>query len=330
MRTWVTGLSLLVCAASGCDKPTPPPRTEAPASVVPATRSAGPSFEEKLAWAERLIAKGEVGPARSAARELTEERREDPRGWIALATAHQLAEDPREAREAARAAVEFGPKEGAAWVALGAAQRALGDLGAAQEAFDKALSLSPGSRAARFNLAGIAADRGQVEAAVSALEGLLKDDPDDVETRWLLGRVYLDAGRANDAERELMQVVDKYPAHVRSQRALAALAWNAGDFARAFERAKIASRIDARDTATSNLLEASFYIMVAARLRCEHGPRPWAADAVVKQLEKMAKDEDLDGVASFVELDERFGDNAEVQAKVDKVAAGCAKAPGAP
>jgi tetratricopeptide (TPR) repeat protein len=295
--------------------------------AAPAPSAAGPSFEEKLAWAERLIARGEAGAARSAARELTEERRTDPRGWIALATAHQLTDDPKEAREAAKAAVALGPNEPAAWVALGAAQRALGDLSAAEVSLRRALELDPTSRAARFNLAGLAADRGDQVGAANALEELLVAHPEDGEVRYLLARALLDGGKPAAAEVELMRVVERHPAHVRAQRALAALAWDAQDYQRAFERAKIASRIDARDTATNNLLEASFYVIAASRMRCLSGPRPWKPEAMVAVLDKLEREEDLEGAATFVELDERFGANEAVQARVEQLAAACLAKP---
>lgn len=320
----VTRLSLWVgcVVAIGC-REDPAPRTEVPPPAPIAPRVTGPDYEEKLAWAERLIARGEAGAARSAARELTEERRTDPRGWIALATAHQLMEDPKEAREAAKAAVELGPKEPAAWVALGAAQRLLGDLSRAEVSLKKALELDPKSRSARFNLAGLAADRGDQAGAAEALTALLSEYPDDIEVRYLLARALLDGGKTEAARVELEKVVDKHPAHVRAQRALAALAWDADDYGRAFERAKIASRIDARDTATNNLLEASFYVIAASRLVCESGPRPWKPEAMVAVLEKLEREEDLEGAATFVELDERFGANEAVQARVAKLAAAC-------
>lgn len=319
-------LWVAVAASLGCrDEPAPTIEIPPPAPVErPAT---GPGYEEKLAWAERLIARGEAGAARSAARELTEERRTDPRGWIALATAHQLMEDPKEAREAARAAVALGPKEAAAWVALGAAQRSLGELSEAEVSLKKALELEPKSRAARFNLAGIAADRGEQAGAAEMLRALLTEHPDDVEVRYLLARALLDGAKPELALVELEGVVGRFPGHVKAQRALAALAWDAEDYPRAFERAKIAARIDARDTATNNLLEASFYVIAASRLTCDAGPRPWKPEAMVAVLEKLEKEEDLEGAASFVELDERFGENQAVQERVAKAAVGCAKKP---
>ena len=318
--------AMMGVGALGCREEAPPGIEIPPPAPVerPAT---GPSYDEKLAWAERLIARGEAGAARSAARELTEERRTDARGWIALATAHQLMEDPKEAREAAKAAVELGPKEPAAWVALGAAQRALGELSDAEASLKKALELEPKSRAARFNLAGIAADRGDQNGAADALRALLSEHPDDVEVRYLLARALLDGGKPEPGKVELEAVVARFPGHVKAQRALAALAWDAEDYGRAFERAKIAARIDARDAATNNLLEASFYVLAASRMVCEAGPRPWKPEVMVAVLEKLEKEEDLEGAASFVELDERFGGNQAVQERVAKAALACAKKP---
>ncbi len=325
---WAARTGLLVWAVGfvvGCDKAQEIPQTTVPPPAPEAERRTGPSYEDKLVGAERLIAKGEVGAALSAARELVEDRRTDARGWIALATAHQLAEDPKEALIAGKAAVEFAPDDGSAWVALGAAQRAVGELADATVSLNKALTLMPSSRAARFNLAGVAADRGDFAAAKTELETLLKADEADVETRFLLARVLVDAKDGAGARRELERVVGMFPGHVRAQRMLAAMAWEADDYMGAFERAKIATRIQAGDVATNNLLEASFYVVAAARLTCEAGARPWSADRLVAVLQALEKEEDLEGSATFVELDEKFGENAAVQARVQKFAERCKK-----
>jgi len=324
-RDWSVALVLVVGLVTGCDKAQDGPRTTVAPPAPEAERRPGPSYDDKLVGAERLIAKGEVGAALSAARELVEDRRTDARGWIALATAHQLAEDPKEALNAGKAAVEFAPGDAAAWVALGAAQRAVGELTEATTSLRKALTLMPSSRAARFNLAGVAADRRDFAAAKAELETLLVADEDDVETRFLLARVLIDAGDAVGARRELERLVGLHPGHVRAQRTLAAMLWEADDYKGAFERAKIATRIQSGDLATNNLLEASFYVVAAARLTCEAGARPWSADRVVAVLEALEKEEDLEGSGTFVELDEKFGESAAVQARVGKLAERCKK-----
>jgi len=106
-------------------------------------------------------------------------------------------------------------------------------------------------------------------------------------------------------------------------------------------RATIATRLTPgaqADAEVSNLLEGSFYIVAAARLTCEAGARPWPPDKMVSVLTKLEKDEGLDGAASFVDLDEKYGADATVQGRVAKAvaASGCsvpsapAPAPGSP
>lgn len=304
----------------------------------PATRPAEPpspsSYQVRLDAVRRLLKAGETDAGLKAARELLDDHRIDAEGWLVYATANQIAGDNKEALRAAKAAVELDPKNAAAWVAVGAAERMTGGYTAADLALRKALELDPSSRAARFNLAGIAADKGQHEVARKELTALVENDPDDFETRFLLATTFLAQKELGPAKEQLAKIVERYPQHFKAQRALAAIAWAEGNYQRAFERATIAARLNGTDPEVTRLLEGSFYVIAAARLRCLAGERPpagWTGDQVVQVLTAIEKEEGLEGAGSFVDLDQRLGEDATVKARVDKAAASClpSKAPAA-
>lgn len=317
---------LAIIACGGKDE-APSPRGSRPEAPE---RAREQSYEDRVEAVRRLLKQGEMEAGLKAARELVDDHRIDAEGWVVVATAHQIAGDAKEALKAAKVAAELDPKNADAWVAIGAAERATGGFGAAEAALRRALELDPGSRAARFNLAGIAADRGQFEVARKELTALVEADPDDFETRFLLATTFLAQKELGPAREQLARIVERFPQHFKAQRALAALAWAEGNYKKAFERATIASRLSEGDAETTRLLEGSFYVVAAARLRCEAGARPWPADRIVSVLERLEREEGIEGAASFVSLDERFGADAVVQGRVERAAAACLPKDAAP
>lgn len=329
---WLGLVSWVALVVGGCGEKAeraPPPKRGSGAGAVSEPRGRDPTYDETVEAIRRLLKDNEVGAAVKAARELMDDHRLDAEGWVVIATAYQVAGDAKEALKAAKVAVDKAPDSAAAWVAVGAAERMIGGYAAAEAALKRALELDPGSRAARFNLAGIAADKGQHELAKNELVKLVEADPDDFETRYLLATTFLAMKELGPAREQLAAIIERYPQHFRAQRTLAALAWAEGNYKRAFERAAIAARLSEGDAETARLLEGSFYIVVASRLMCQAGPRPWPADKVVAVLKAIEQEEGLEGAGSFVELDERFGDNEVVQQRVRRAAAaaGCEVSP---
>lgn len=328
MRSLIVVMLGLVLGACGDKKDKPLERPQS--ARVSAERPREQAYDDKVEALRRLIKAGELEAGLKAARELVDDHRLDSGGWVVIATAYQVVDNGEEALRAAKVAAERDPKNADAWVAVGAAERSLGHPAVAEAALRRALELDPKSRAARFNLAGLAADKGQHELARKELTALVEADPDDFETRYLLATTFLDQKELGPAKEQLARIIERYPQHFRAQRTLAAIAWAEGNYKKAFERATIAGRLQADDPETARLLEGSFYIVAAARLVCTAGARPWPPDKVVAVLTQLEKDDGLDGAASFVELDERFGNDAVVQGRVAKAAAaaGCA-VPGA-
>jgi len=320
-----TALGFGGLAACGDKRPTAP--EERPLSAQPAPeRPREQSYNDKVEALRRLIKAGELEAGLKAARELVDDHRLDAEGWVVIATAYQVVGNREEALRAATIATEREPKSADAWVAVGAAERSLGHPAASESALKKALELDPKSRAARFNLAGLAADAGKQEDARKELTALVEGDPDDFETRYLLATTFLAQKELGPAKEQLARTIERYPQHFKSQRALAAIAWAEGDYEKAFERATIAARLSTGDKEIESILEGSFYIVAASRLVCASGARPWPPEKVVTVLTKLEQDEGLEGAASFVDLDERYGSDPVVQSRIAKAAsaAGCA------
>lgn len=319
----VFGVWVAMATACGRDEVPPPTRT----SITPETvRPREQSYAERLDAVRRLLKDGETVAAVKAARELLDDHRLDAEGLVVIATAYQVAGDAKEALKVARTATQKDPSYAPGWIAVGAAERTTGGFQAAEAALKRALELDPASRAARFNLAGIAADQGHNESARKQLQELVEADPDDFETRFLLASTLLAMKELGPAKAQLADIVARYPQHFKAQKSLAAIAWAEGNYKKAFQRAAIAARLNGDDAEVSRLLEGSFYIVAAAKLTCVAGARPWPSDKIVSVLTALEKDEGLEGAASFVELDERLGNDPTVQQRVARAAAdaGCA------
>jgi len=312
-------LGMATALACGGKEAGPAPSFKAQAE----TRAREQSYADKVEAMRRVLKSGDAAAGLTAARELVDDHRIDAEGWVVVATAYQIAGDGKEALRAAKAATDLDANNADAWIAVGAAERTTGGFSAAEAALKRALELDPQSRAARFNLAGIAADKGQYELARKELTALVLADPDDFETRYLLATTFLAQKELGPAKEQLARIVERYPQHFKAQRSLAALAWAEGNYKKAFERATIAARLSSGDPETARLLEASFYLVAAARLRCEAGARPWPADKIVAVLTRLEREDGIEGAASFMELDEKYGGDAVVQARIEKAAAGC-------
>lgn len=286
-----------------------------------------PSFATRLDEARLTLRKGSAAAALRMAGDLTREDKASAEAWLVTASAALALGKPQEALGAANVVVELRPSEAGGWTTKGAAHRALGQTIEAEKALRRALELDPTSHAARANLAilrGLAGDWAEQAALFGAA---LAADPDDVEARLGLAEAYLRLKDLARAEAEVKTLVLRAPTSIAGQRLAAAIAWEREDYRQAFERAKITLKLEKTDPHANTYFEASFYIVVAARLTCVAGKRPWAAPKVAEVLQKLAEEEDLTGVETFVTLDTQYAENADVQARVGRAAGDCKATP---
>lgn len=317
-----------VAPGAGCrgEEPAPDVAPTVPARIeVP-----GPPLEVRLEEARGWLRQGEIERARGRLERLVLEAPTDAGLWTTLAAARLAAGAQRDALAAAERALALDGRLADAWVTGGAAMRALGDLDKAEAAMKKALAIDPALQAAHWNLAGIYGQRGDHAREAAALEALLVHHPDDVQARFSLAQNALRQGDRDKAKAVAERVLEEAPAMFEAQRLLAALAWDRADYRQAFERARIAARLAPDDNASARMLEASFYVLAAARMTCTLGPRPagdlWDARAMTPVLEALEREEQLTGAGAFADMDERFAADADVQARVtSEVARRCPK-----
>ncbi len=284
----------------------------------------GPPLEVRLEEARGWLRKGEVERARGRLERLVLEAPTDPGLWTTLAAARLAANDLRPALEAAERALELDPRSADAWVTGGAAMRALGDLKKAETAMTRALAIDPTLQSAHWNLVGIYAQQGLHADEQKALDALVAAHPDDVQARLSLAQNALRQKDPARAEALAKELVERVPAMAEAQRMLAALAWDRSDYRQAFERARITVRLAPDDAPATRLLEASFYVLAAAKMTCTLGPRPtgglWDAAAMMPVLAALERDEALTGAGAFADMDEQFAADADVQARVTAAA----------
>lgn len=309
---------VLPLAVGGCRDEVPKPDVAEPAPE-PITIH-GPPVEVRLEEARGWLRKGEVERARGRLERLVLEAPTDAGLWTTLAAARLAADDMRPALEAAERALELDPRRADAWVTGGAAMRALGDLKKAEVAMTKALAIDPELQSAHWNLVGIYAQQRRHADEQQALEVLIAAHPDDMQARLALAQNALRQKDPARAEALAQELVERVPAMAEAQRLLAALAWDRADYRQAFERARITVRLAPDDAPATRLLEASFYVLAAAKMTCVLGPRPagglWDAAAMLPVLEALERDESLTGASAFGDMDEQFAADADVQARV--------------
>jgi len=321
-RACVIGVMVVAAGCRGEERPrdvvAPPP----PAPIeIP-----GPPLEVRLEEARGWLRQGEIARARQRLERLALEAPTDAGAWTAVAAARLAANDLRLALDAAERALELDPKSAEAWVTGGAAMRALGDRKKAVTAMEKALALDPTLASAYWNLAGIHGQEGRLPEEQRALEALLGHHPDDVQGRLALAQNVLRQGDRARAGTLALEVVERAPTVAAAHKLLAALAWDAGDYRLAFERAKIAVRLTPDDVAATRLFEASFYVLAAARMTCELGPRPqgtaggtWEATRMMPVLAALEKEDKIEGAGVFADIDAQFAGDADVQRRVGEI-----------
>ena len=327
---WMAGFAGAL-AVGGCG------RDGDTADVAPATtpdivsenapRAAGPGVEG-------LMLAGDVEAALVRARADTIARPTDPQAFLGLASAALTTGRMDEALDAVRAAIRLAPERAGAYVLRGLVHQRRGDLAEAERSWQEALqrkATPEEARAARLQLAGLARDRGDLRGEAAVLKAAIEANPSDAAMRGALALCFAGLGEGGAAKAEALEAVRLDPKTPGVQRLLAALAWDDRDIRGALERAIIALRIDPADAVADKLLEGAFYIEVATRLGCEVGARPatgWPADTVIRVLKGIEQEYGIEGAATFVDLEARFGADPEVGARVQEaVDARCPKAP---
>ena len=126
-------------------------------------------------------------------------RPRDPRGWLHLAIANQVAGNPKRALEAADQSLALAPDAAPALGARGRALAGLGDVAAAREAFAAGVRIAPRDAVAHHNFGVFLREQGEFDGAIAQSRQALQLDPALTPAHEALVAALLDAGRADEA-----------------------------------------------------------------------------------------------------------------------------------
>ncbi|MCA9518110.1 MAG: tetratricopeptide repeat protein [Myxococcales bacterium] len=281
-----------------------------------------------LQRAKDALARGDVVEAVALGQAIVEEHPADLDGRLVLASAYLVQGKPDKALQQANLALTIDEKPAAVWVTKAAALAALGETEQAIEAAKRAIERDPGNVGALTNLSGLYGQKEDWVAQAEVLEKLIAIDEGHFAARLELAKNWLARGNVPAAETAAKEVVSRDPRNAAAQRLLAAIAFEREDYEGALERAKFALTAAPDDEPTRQVLEASFYILVTAEMRCAHGERPWEEADVEKVLEKFRRF-GLTGVTSFYELDATYMASEDARARIARAMDGICPGKGA-
>lgn len=265
--------------------------------------------------AQDALARGDVAEAVALGRAIVAEHPAALDGRLVLASAYLAQGKPDKALQQANLALTIDEKPAAVWVTKAAALAALGATEQAIEAARRALDRDPGSVGALTNLSTLYAQQKDWVAQAAVLERLIALDEGRFDARLELAKSWLARGDVPAAEAAAREITARNPRYAGAQRLLAAIAFEREDYPAALERAKFALTTSPDDEATLEVLEASFYILVTAEMRCAHGERPWEQGDVEAVLAKYRRF-GLTGVTAFYELDATYMGSDDARARI--------------
>ncbi|MCB9727438.1 MAG: tetratricopeptide repeat protein [Deltaproteobacteria bacterium] len=298
-------------------------REEAQGGGAPAAEDPGP----RIASVRALVEAGDAKEAVARAETLVAGWPDSAQAQLVLASAYELDGRHAEALRAADAALAADPRSAGALVTRGAALGGLGRVDEAIEASREAVALAPDSRAALGNLAAFLGRSGDARGQAEVLGRLVALEPDDLDVREQRARSLAATGDAAGAlaEGESIVRVDPTRAGVRLLMAAALLDLDRPE--EAMDHADAAARLRPEDPAAVELFRAAFYVAVASRLSCAHGPRPWLDADIETELERYRR-QGLRDASAFLAIDAAYGSRPEVRARIARAATRCRNAGG--
>jgi Flp pilus assembly protein TadD len=152
---------------------------------------------------ERLLAEGKVGQAKRVFEQALANDPNDPRAWLDLGLAHEVAGDFASAEKAYRRSAEVDRNFAEAFNNLGVLLREDGKLPEATTMLERAVALDPQLTAARFNLGLAYEEQGRLAEAEREYLATIDHLPSDPVPRINLAMMLLDMGRREDAAVQL-------------------------------------------------------------------------------------------------------------------------------
>ena len=296
-------LFLSVVLLCGC-RAEAPDQVAAPSDPSPAVASARAQLEA-----------GQYDAAAQAAWVLVQEHPGRLDARLVLSSANVLQGRHVEALEHADAALRLDAASADAMTNRGAALHGLGRADEALRATEAALTQEPEHQGALRNAARLHGEAKRWLAERAALETLARLRVADAEVRLLLARNRANAGDLPEALHAINAAVERAPDNPALHTFAATLNYELDRLESAMDHADIALRVDAGRADARLVFEAAFYVRVASRLRCLHGPAPWADEAVAAELGRLAR-QGVGGVERFRALHARQGADEGVLERV--------------
>jgi len=289
---------------------------DAPLQTVEAPADPGPA----IAAARATLEAGDAAAAAQAAWSLVQAHPDRLDAHLVLAGANVLQGRHAEALQSADAALRLDSDSADAHTNRGAALLGLGRPDEALRATEAALERQDDHQGALRNAARIHGEGGRWLAERAALETLARLRVADAEVRLLLARNRANAGDLPGALVAIEGALERAPDNPALHNFAATVLYELDRLEAAMDHAAIALRL-APDRRDSRLVfEAAFYVRVASRLRCLHGPPPWAAEAVTAELLAF-ESQGVGGVERFRALHASQGQQASVIERVKRVGA---------
>jgi tetratricopeptide (TPR) repeat protein len=154
---------------------------------------------------------GRTEEALAIAKWLNQEEPDHTRSLLALATAYDALDQPKQAERVLRDAIEADPDDLAFYVALARSRRERDDSAGEIAVYRQILDRSPGHHAALVALADAQLKAEDREGAIATLEQIEIQHPDDLRTRVRLGFLYYEDRRYEEASQRFESVLAVNP-----------------------------------------------------------------------------------------------------------------------
>jgi tetratricopeptide (TPR) repeat protein len=173
----------------------------------------GHPIDEESAWLlyQIYIEANNFDAGLAIAQWMTEQKPEEPRGWIALANVYEKQEKPLEAEKALRKSLEADPANLRIYAALARSMRNRGDKDGAIGVYREMLRQAPDDHSTLFALAEAQINDEDVEGAIETLERIETSYPSDLESVKRLGFLLYEAHRYGDAVKRFDRVLATSP-----------------------------------------------------------------------------------------------------------------------
>ncbi|HKA16061.1 MAG TPA: tetratricopeptide repeat protein [Myxococcota bacterium] len=173
----------------------------------------GHPIDDDAAWLlyQIHLETNQLDSALDTARWMTQQKPDEPRGWLALANVYEKQEKPLEAEKALRKSLQIDPANLRIYAALARSMRNRGDKDGAIGVYHEMLRHAPDDHATLSSLAEAQINDEDVEGATETLERIEASYPSDLESVKRLGYLLYESHRFAEAVTRFERVLAASP-----------------------------------------------------------------------------------------------------------------------